>query len=132
MYLTEPSSAPSTGTAKPVPLQQSVNSGEIALAPDAGERLTKLFTSQIDQAEEWLKRIERLSRPAPLGTNVVGKAMSDKFEQRAKGDETNSFYEAVKAYREVLEQTHGVIRGAIRNYQLVDEDQATAIRTQVI
>lgn len=129
MYLTKPSNTPPTGT--PVPLRQSVNSGVIAINPEAGERLTKLFTTQMDQAEEWLKRIERLSRPAPLGTNVVGKAMSDKFEQRAKGDETNSFYEAVKAYREVLEQTHDAVRGSIRNYHLADEDQAAAFRTQV-
>jgi hypothetical protein len=129
MYLTEPPA----DTARPaVPLRQSVNAGEIALHPEAGERLTKLFTTQIDQAEEWLKRIERLSRPAALGTNVVGRAMSAKFEQRAKGDETNSFYSTVQAYREVLEQTRDAVRSAIRNYRMVDDDQAKAFRTQVI
>ena len=112
-------------------LRQSVNSGEISLHPEAGDRLAKLLAAQLDQAEEWLERIARLSRPAPLGTNAIGKAMSAKFEQRAKGDEENSFYSVVQAYRDVLKQTDDAIRSAIRNYRTTDEDQAQAFRAQV-
>lgn len=126
MYLNQ--SAAQTATA---PLRESVNSGQVSLNPEAGDKLTKVLNAQLDQTDAWLERINRLARPAPLGANPVGAAMSQKFESLASGDET-SFHAVITAYREVLRQTQEAIGSAIRNTRAADEDLATTFRTQII
>ncbi|GLZ32215.1 hypothetical protein Lesp02_44030 [Lentzea sp. NBRC 105346] len=114
-----------------VPLKESVSTGNVSLDHETGDRLTKLLNYQMDMADSWLERIGRLARPAPLGTNPVGAAMSEKFENAAGGDET-SFLAVITAYREVLRQTQDAVSGAMRNLTNADDDQAATFRTQIV
>lgn len=108
--------------ANQTPLRESVGSGQVSLDPESGEALDRMLKNQLDAADAWLERISRLARPAPLGTNSVGTAMSEKFEGRANTDEV-SFLAVISAYREVLQQTHDAVTGAIRNFRQLDEEQ---------
>lgn len=104
-----------------VALKKSVTSGQVTLDPTTGEELRKTLREQIDQVDSWLERAGRLARPAPLGTNPVGQAMTTKFEHRADG-EIHSFVGIMTAYRTVLEQTLESVTTAIRNFEQVDSD----------
>ena len=125
MYLVDsPSPPPADG--KAVALNNSVTSGQVTLDPATGEELRKTLREQIDQVDSWLERAGRLARPAPLGANPVGQAMTFKFEHRADG-EVHSFVSVMTAYRTVLEQTYEAISTAIHNYHQVDTDASADI-----
>jgi hypothetical protein len=125
MYLVD-SQSPPPAEGKAVALNNSVTSGQVTLDPATGEDLRKTLREQIDQVDSWLERAGRLARPAPLGANPVGQAMTYKFEHRADG-EVHSFVSVMTAYRTVLEQTHEAVSTAIRNYHQVDADASTDI-----
>ncbi len=125
MYLVEPQSPP-PADGKAVALNNSVTTGQVTLDPATGEDLRKTLREQIDQVDSWLERAGRLARPAPLGANPVGRAMTYKFEHRADG-EVHSFVSVMTAYRTVLEQTHEAVSTAIRNYHQVDADSSDDI-----
>lgn len=125
MYLVEPQSPP-PADGKAVALNNSVTTGQVTLDPATGEDLRKTLREQIDQVDSWLERAGRLARPAPLGANPVGRAMTYKFEHRADG-EVHSFVSVMTAYRIVLEQTHEAVSTAIRNYHQVDADSSDDI-----
>jgi hypothetical protein len=125
MYLVEPQSPP-PADGKAVALNNSVTTGQVTLDPATGEELRKTLREQIDQVDSWLERAGRLARPAPLGANPVGRAMTYKFEHRADG-EVHSFVSVMTAYRIVLEQTHEAVSTAIRNYHQVDADSSDDI-----
>ncbi|GLZ30986.1 hypothetical protein Lesp02_31750 [Lentzea sp. NBRC 105346] len=128
MYIDEPANAadqqpppPLSVNGHAVALGTNVSAGQVSLDPATGDQLRKLLREQIDQVESWLERAGRLARPAPLGTNPVGDAMSSKFEARADGDQL-SFMNVMTAYRTVLEQTHESVDTAIKNFVQVDDD----------
>jgi hypothetical protein len=125
MHLVEPQSPP-PADGKAVALNNSVTTGQVTLDPATGEDLRKTLREQIDQVDSWLERAGRLARPAPLGANPVGRAMTYKFEHRADG-EVHSFVSVMTAYRIVLEQTHEAVSTAIRNYHQVDADSSDDI-----
>lgn len=125
MYLVEPQSPP-PADGKAVALNNSVTTGQVTLDPATGEELRKTLREQIDQVDSWLERAGRLARPAPLGANPVGRAMTYKFEHRADG-EVHSFVSVMTAYRTVLEQTHEAVSTAIRNYHQVDAESSDDI-----
>jgi hypothetical protein len=131
MYIAEvgdavaPSQEVLTATRQVAALQETVNSGRVALDPATGEELRKMLLEQIDQVDSWLERAGRLARPAPLGANPVGDRMAHKFEVRADGD-PRSFVAVMTAYREVLQQTHDSVQSAIRNFTAIDEEHGSA------
>jgi hypothetical protein len=132
MYIAEPGNeepqtppGPAVGE-KVLALQETVNSGRVLLDPVTGEEMRRMLLEQIDQVDSWLERAGRLARPAPLGANPVGDRMAAKFEARADGD-PRSFVSVMTAYREVLQQTHDSVQGAIRNFQAVDEEHAAEL-----
>jgi len=107
-------------------LRETVTSGRVLLDPATGEELRRMLVEQVDQVDSWLERAGRLARPAPLGANPVGDRMAAKFGARAEGD-PQSFVSVMTAYRDVLQQTHDSVQGAIRNFRAVDEDHGSEL-----
>jgi hypothetical protein len=104
--------------------QMYIDSGQVTLEPEAGERLRTMLTGQIDQVDSWLAHANTLTGRAPLGANPVGEAMAAKFELRAHGDPL-SFVTVLTSYRDVLAQTLEAVTKAIRSLQQVDTDSHT-------
>jgi hypothetical protein len=116
------------GDNAPVPLRDTVSSGQVQLDPAAGEELRRQFQSQIDQVDTWLERAGfSIARPAPLGANPVGDRMREKFADRAEGEQY-SFVSVMTAYRAVLEQTKNSIVQAIENFTRLDEEQQAELK----
>lgn len=108
-------------------ISNAVQAGELMIDPEAGERLRDTLRRQADAAFDWLERLRGMSRPVPLGTNWVGQAMSGKFERRADGEDV-SFVAVLDQYHRTLKQAHDTVDEAIRRYQTIDDDRATALR----
>lgn len=102
-------------------LRETVDSGQVFLDPEAGERLRTMLTGQLDQVDGWLARMGTLAQRAPLGANPVGDAMAAKFELRAH-DGPMSFAGVMSAYRDVLAQTLDTVSRAIHTIERVDAD----------
>lgn len=109
------------------PLRETVDSGQVSLDQEAGERLRTMLTGQLDQVDTWLTRVSTLARPAQLGTNPVAQAMAAKFELRAHGDPL-SFVSVLTAYRDVLGQTLDAVTRAIDTLQQSDADSRAEFR----
>jgi hypothetical protein len=108
-------------------LRETVDSGQVSLDQEAGERLRTMLTGQLDQVDTWLARVSTLTQRAPLGTNPVGEAMATKFELRAHG-EPLSFVSVLTAYRDVLGQTLDAVTKAIDTLQQTDADSRDEFR----
>lgn len=109
------------GTGLVAALRETVDSGQVSLDPEAGERLRAMLAEQLDHASTWLTHTNSLTERAPLGANPVGDAMADKFESLAHGDPL-SFVSIMTSYRDVLRQTLDTVTKAIHAIQQVDSD----------
>lgn len=108
-------------------LDTAVRTGEVVIEPEAGERLLDTLRRQADAAADWIDRLRGMSRPVPLGTNWVGRAMSGKFERRADGEDV-SFVSVLDQYHRMLVQARAAIDEAMRRYQATDDGAAAAVR----
>ncbi len=108
-------------------LNAAVQSGQVTLEPEAGQKLLTTLRGQADAAADWLNRLRGMSRPVPLGTNWVGEAMSGKFERRADGEDV-SFVSVLDQYHAMLVKAHDTVRDAIRRYQTAEHSNVAALR----
>lgn len=111
-------------------LRADLESGELRLDPSAGDELTAALLEQRDRVDAWLKRVEALAGPAPLGRNPVGEAMAAKFAKRASGDEA-SFAEVLRRYRHVLDEARDAVNDAMRRYRELEDGAADEFRKLV-
>ena len=110
-----------TGTGPVAALRETVDSGQVSLDPEAGERLHAMLVEQLDHANAWLAHANTVTERAPLGANPVGDAMAGKFESLAHGDPL-SFVGVMTSYRDVLRQTLDAVTKAIHAIERVDSD----------
>lgn len=108
-------------------LSQAVESQQLRLDPEAGERIRITLEDQMSTVDAWVSRAGALTTNAPLGENPVGEAMAMKFANRAEGT-GRSFNDALKKYREVLEEARDAINAAMRTYEHADETAADSFR----
>lgn len=106
------------------PLRDGFASGVISICPEAGRALIKALQDRIDDTDTWLRQLDRLARPLPLGTHPVADAMSDRFQHFA-GDRS-ALAGAISAYREVLTQTTEAVTTAMRSFHDSDDRGAQA------
>lgn len=111
-------------------LRANLESGELRLDPSAGDDLTAALLEQRDRVDGWLKRVEALAGPAPLGSNPVGEAMAAKFAKRASGDDA-SFAEVLRRYRHVLDEARDAVNDAMRRYRDLEDGAADEFRKLV-
>lgn len=111
-------------------LRANLESGELRLDPSAGDDLNAVLLEQRDRVDGWLKRIEALAGPAPLGSNPVGEAMAAKFAKRASGDDA-SFAEVLRRYRHVLDEARDAVSDAMRRYRDLEDGAADEFRKLV-
>ncbi|MEV0696496.1 hypothetical protein AB0I53_01045 [Saccharopolyspora sp. NPDC050389] len=108
-------------------LRQAVESQQLRLDPESGEQIRTALEDQMCKVDSWVSRAGGLTGNAPLGENPVGEAMAAKFANRAEGT-GRSFNDALKKYREVLEEARDAIKAAMRTYERADEDAAESFR----
>lgn len=108
-------------------ISNAVRAGELAIDPEAGEKLRTTLRNQAEAAADWLQRLRGMSRPVPLGTNWVSQAMSGKFERRADGEDV-SFVAVLDQYHRTLMDAYATVDEAMRRYQTTEDESVTAMR----
>ncbi|MER7080767.1 hypothetical protein SAMN02982929_06295 [Saccharopolyspora kobensis] len=108
-------------------LRRAVESQQLRLDPAAGEQIRVALEDQMSKVDSWVSRAGGLTVNAPLGENPVAEAMATKFANRAEGT-GRSFNDALRKYREVLEEARDAINAAMRTYERADEYAADSFR----
>ncbi|GLZ27996.1 hypothetical protein Lesp02_01860 [Lentzea sp. NBRC 105346] len=99
---------------------------QISLCPESGRALIKALQDRVDDADTWLRKVNRLARPLPLGAHPVADAASARFQRFAGSEDEQSLPAVISAYREVLTQTCDAITTAMRNFREADARSAHA------
>lgn len=104
-------------------INEQVGAGKLRLDPEAAEKAAKRCREEADALQKLANKSQAIERADGLGDYPDGKALVERFQQKANDPDAGAFA-LIRQMREELEKMAQAFEGAAKDYRTTDEQAA--------